>query len=96
VLGSLVSIDYLPGIRDLIVIFQIWSPANVVFSGIGVLLSVSIMLDLPVSAIMTLACLGGKRCRCEPRCTHRHLRAHRGVFQASRGIHRSSANCCDD
>ena len=52
VLGSLVSIDYLPRICDLIVIFQIWSPANVVFSGIGVLLMVSIMPDLPVTIIM--------------------------------------------
>jgi hypothetical protein len=50
-------IDYLPRICDLIFVPQISSPANVVFSGIGVLLSVSIVLDLPVSAIMTLALL---------------------------------------
>ena len=53
VLVSLVQIDLLPRFRDLIFVFQIWSPANVVFSGIGVLLLVSIILDLPVSAIMT-------------------------------------------
>jgi hypothetical protein len=47
VLSSLVSVDYLPRICDLIVIFQIWSPANVVFSGIGVLLSVSIIPRSP-------------------------------------------------
>jgi hypothetical protein len=52
VLVSLVPVDYLPRICDLIFISQIWSPANVVFAGIGVLLMVSIMLDLPVSAII--------------------------------------------
>ena len=54
VLASLVPIDILPRICNLILVFKIWSPANVVFSGIGVLLLVSIVLDLPVSAIMTL------------------------------------------
>ena len=36
-------------------IHQIFSPASVVFSGIGVLLLVSIILDLSVQATMTLA-----------------------------------------
>jgi len=53
-LVSLVPIDYLPRICDLIFISQIFSPANVVFSGIGVLLMVSTMPDLPELAIMTL------------------------------------------
>ena len=52
VLVSLVPIDYLPRICELIFISQIWSPANIVFSGIGVLLMVSIMPDLLVSAII--------------------------------------------
>ena len=55
VLVPLVSIDHLPRICDLISIPQISQPATMVFSGIGVLLLVSIILDLSVSAIMTLA-----------------------------------------
>ncbi len=54
-LVSLVSIDYLPGISDPIFIPQAFSPANVVFAGIGVLLLVRIILDISVSTIMTLA-----------------------------------------
>jgi hypothetical protein len=53
VLVSLVSTHYLPSICDPIVIPQVLSPANVVFSGIGILLLVSIILDLSVPAIMT-------------------------------------------
>jgi len=53
-LVSLNYCHYLPRICDLIVIPQVFSPANVVFSGIGVLLMVSI-LDLSAPAIMTLA-----------------------------------------
>jgi hypothetical protein len=55
VLVSSVSIHYPPGIRDPIVISQVFSPANAVFSGIGVLLLVSIILDLSVLATMALA-----------------------------------------
>jgi hypothetical protein len=40
---------------DPIVIPQVLSPANVVFSGIGILLSVRIIIDLSARAIMTLA-----------------------------------------
>ena len=57
VLVSLVPIEYLPRIWDLIFVLQILSPANAVFSGIGVLLMVSIILDLSVSAIVTLVFL---------------------------------------
>lgn len=54
-LALFVSIDYHhPRITDLIVIPQTFSPANVIFSGIGVLLLVSIIFDISVSAIMTL------------------------------------------
>jgi hypothetical protein len=56
VLVSLVSIHYHPGICDSIVILQAFSPANAVFSGIGVLLLVSTILDLLLPAAMTLAC----------------------------------------
>jgi hypothetical protein len=52
---SLVSIHCPPGICDPIVISQVFSPANAVFSGIGVLLLVSIILYLSVLATMTLA-----------------------------------------
>jgi hypothetical protein len=57
VLVSLVSIDHFPRICTLIDIFQISQPANVVFSGIGVLLLVSIIIDLSVPAVVTLALL---------------------------------------
>jgi hypothetical protein len=56
-LVSSVSIEYLPKICDPIMIHQVFSQANVVFSGIGMLLLVSIILDLSVWAswaIMTL------------------------------------------
>ena len=55
VLVSLVSIDYLPRICDPIVIPQAFSPANTIFSGIGVLLLVSIIFDFSVRVITTLA-----------------------------------------
>ena len=55
VLVSLVLVEYFPRISDLIAIPQVFSPANIVFSGIGVLLLVSIILDLLVRAITTLA-----------------------------------------
>ena len=41
----LVPIDYIPVICDLIVIPQALSPANVVLSGISVVLLVSIIFD---------------------------------------------------
>jgi hypothetical protein len=50
-----VSIHSLPKICDLIVVPQVFSPVNVVVSGIGVLLLVSIILDLSVVGILTLA-----------------------------------------
>ena len=53
-LVSLVSIHYLLRICDPIAIFQVLSPASVVFSGIGILLLVSAVLDLSVPDIMTL------------------------------------------
>jgi hypothetical protein len=56
-LVSLVSIPYFLGICDPIIIRQVFSPTNAVFSGIGILLLVSIIFDLSVPA-MTLAFLG--------------------------------------
>ena len=52
--GLVSLIEYLPRIYDPILIPQVFSQANVVFSGIGMLLLVSIFLDLSVQAIMTL------------------------------------------
>jgi hypothetical protein len=48
-------LNVVPTISNEIVIFQVLSPANVVFSGIGILLSVRIILDPSELAIMTLA-----------------------------------------
>jgi hypothetical protein len=50
VLVLLVSIDYLLGVCDPVVIPQVFSPTNVVFSGIGILLLVSNLLDVCPSA----------------------------------------------
>ena len=57
----LVLIEYLPRICDPIVIPQVFSQASVIFSAIGMLLLVSIILDLSVWALwamMTLRLLG--------------------------------------
>ena len=55
-------------------ISQVLSPASVIFSGIGVLLQVSVAFGPCVGAILTMtSILGGQRCRIEPRCTHRSL-----------------------
>ncbi len=54
---SLVSIAFIPKISDAIDNPQILSPANMVFSGIGILLSVIIFLDLSDLAIMMLTFL---------------------------------------
>ena len=53
-LASLVPVHYFPGTCDLIVVSQVLSPASVVFSCIGILLLVSVILDVIVPAIMTL------------------------------------------
>ena len=56
-----VLIEYPPRICDLIVIPQVFSQASVIFSAIGMLLLVSIILDLSVWALwamMTLRLLG--------------------------------------
>ena len=58
-------------------ISQVFSPASVIFSGIGVLLSVNIVFDLCVKVILTMKSIsGGQRCRSEPRRARRSLRAH--------------------
>ena len=55
-------------------ISQVFSPASVIFSGIGVLLLVSVVFGPCVEAILTMTfILGGQRCRSEPRRTHRSL-----------------------
>ena len=52
-------------------ISQVWSPASVIFSGIGVLLLVGIFIDPDVEAILTMkVVIGSQRCRSQPRCTH--------------------------
>jgi hypothetical protein len=38
-------------ICTLIIIYQVFSPTKVIFTGIGVLLLVSILIDLPIQAI---------------------------------------------
>ena len=64
-------------------ISQVFSPASVIFSGIGVLLQVSVAFGPCVEAILTMtSILGGQRCRIEPRRTHRSLRAHGELLQA--------------
>ena len=57
VLVSLVPIHYPPRICDPIVDPQVFKPASVIFSGIGVLLMVSIVFDLSVLAVISLTFL---------------------------------------
>ena len=64
-------------------ISQVFSPASVIFSGIGVLLQVSVVFGPCVEAILTMtSIIGGQRCRIEPRRTHRSFRAHGELLQA--------------
>ena len=64
-------------------ISQVFSPASVIFSGIGVLLQVSVAFGPCVEAILTMtSIIGGQRCRIEPRRTHRSFRAHGELLQA--------------
>jgi hypothetical protein len=45
------------GICDLIIAFQVFSPAKVIFAGIGVLLQVSVCFDLSMQvAVMQEGC----------------------------------------
>ena len=60
-LVSLVLIEYLPRISDPIVIPQVFSQASVVFSAIGILLLVSIVLDLSVWALWAIMTLRSTR-----------------------------------
>ena len=53
----LVLIEYLPRICDPIVIPQVFSQASVIFSAIGMLLLVSIILDLSVWALWAIMTL---------------------------------------
>ena len=78
-------------------IFQVFSPAAVIFSGIGVLLSVSSLFDPGVEAILTMKFLSGsQRCRMRPRCHYRSLRTYRKLLQASRVLYSSAANGRND
>ena len=56
---------------------QVFSPASVIFSGIGVLLQVSALSERCARAILIMNYVtGGQRCRGQPRRPHRSLRAY--------------------
>jgi hypothetical protein len=75
----------------------VFSPASVIFSGIGVLLLVSIVFDLSVEAILNMKSIsGGQRCGSEPRCTHLSVRAYRELLQTPRDLYLSATNRRDD
>ena len=59
----------------LIFIWQLFSPASVIFAGIGVLLSVCIFDNL-VCDIVTQSLSGSQRCWCKPKYSCGRLRAH--------------------
>ena len=81
----------------LVLIFQVFSPAIMIFAGVGVLLSVSIPLVPYLEVIPTFkSIIGSQGCRCEPRRPRRSLREHRKLFQAPRVLHRSATNGRND
>ena len=69
--GSVSLNRYRPTICVLITIFQAFPTGKVIFAGIGVLLLVSILVDLSIPAIMTPTRPGRERCECKPRHAHR-------------------------
>ena len=74
----------------LIPIFQVFSPANVIFAGVGVLLSVNILLDPCLPTLNSVT--GSQGCRSEPRRPRRSLWEHRELLQAPRVLYRSASD----
>jgi hypothetical protein len=62
------------------VIVQAFPPATVVFTGIGVLLTVRVVAPAIRGLLLTPTFTGGKRCESEPRCARRTLSAHRELL----------------
>ena len=58
--------------------WQVFSPAKVIFAGVGVLLLVSILLDTLKPA--NLSSSGGEGSQVKPRYSYRYLRENRELF----------------
>ena len=73
--AGLVSTMMVPSRRipALIVYLQAFPPANLIFAGIGVLLSVRVLHLSIVGSILTQRVTGGQRCECCTRQTYRYL-----------------------
>jgi hypothetical protein len=74
---------------------QSFSPTTVLFTGIGVLLGVSLFSDSLVRIFETFI-LGGERCYRELRNAHQPLRAHSIFPSTSQPVHNSSTRTRDD
>ena len=65
------------------IIFQVFSPAKVIFAGVGVLLSVRILLYPSALAIIVTPLSGSYGYLRKPGHPHRYLRAHGKLLQTS-------------
>ncbi|KAI9436578.1 hypothetical protein H4582DRAFT_399587 [Lactarius indigo] len=94
---GLVSPSSLTTPTPLIPDFQVFSPAKVIFAGVGVLLLVSVHFEPCVKASLTPEYVTGSQgCRSKPRRPHRSLRAHRELLHTSRVLYHGSTNRRDD
>ena len=75
---------------------QVFSPASVIFSGIGVLLSVRPTSLMLAWGQFMKSLVGGKGCRSQPRRSHRSLRAYRELLQATRVLYLGAPDRRDD
>jgi hypothetical protein len=66
-------------------IVQVFSPAKVIFAGMGVLLLVSTIFVF--HRLCLILSLGGQGHRCQSRCARRSVRAYRAILQTSRVLH---------
>ena len=77
-------------------ILQVFSPAKVIFAGVGVLLLVRILSDTLSMAILYLRFLGSQGCSGKPRHPCGHFRADRSLFPTDRNLHQGAADSGND
>jgi hypothetical protein len=82
--------------KPLTYILQVFSPANVIFTGIGVFLSVSILDHFSADHSHIDDLIGGTGSCSEQRCSRGALRPHRMVFRATRNLYRGSSDYRND
>ena len=77
-------------------IWQVFSPAKVIFAGVGVLLLVRTPPDTWSLAVLYLCFLDSQGCSRKPRHTRGHFRADRKLFPTCRGLHQGAADSGND